>query len=573
MPRTFNNIYQVDQELGQGAFGTVFLAREDVSHRLVAIKQLNSQDATTQAAIVHEVRMVSRVNHPNVVTYHHNFSENGLLFLVMEYCPGGSLRDVIRRGKVNPAEALSWIQTLAEALAVVHAKRIIHHDIKPDNILFADNGTIKLSDFGIANTGGGTRPYMSPEALAWDDNSVLDARVPVYALGVTLMELLVGQNPFFHKSPEEIQAMLDQSDFPIKFLPGWQQEIILKAINKVPELRFQSMGDFAAAIKSKHVPLLLDKDAIRAGQAAERAERSLSVKKWSKAGSLLKFAADKYPTNVNVLRALGRFHLMQEKIDLAKSAYEQAMKLNPRMDVQKDLGWINLALKDYPAAISLLSDHLHRNPSDLEAHNLLLQCFYETDRHDVAISLARSILDIEPNNPCFANNYYIASLLHKMGQKIPPGDILGDCTNEFITYNFSVVNEPVPTYSSQSAPSLKSKLLFMDHRFRKLARAPLFIADDPTAEKEPRQINKSIVTFGREGYSVNDVQIPGQGNVSRRHCVVVSCRNDVWLYDLNSTGTHVNGQRVSGKLPLVGRSLVRIGGKELIITSEKGILL
>jgi serine/threonine protein kinase len=573
MPRTFNNIYKLDRELGQGGFGTVFLAREDVSNRLVAIKQLNSQDATTQAAIVHEVRMVARFNHPNIVTYHHHFSENGLLFLVMEYCAGGSLRDVIRRGKVNPAEALNWIQILAEVLALVHAKRIIHHDIKPDNILFAENGTVKLSDFGIANTGGDTRPYMSPEALAWDDNSVLDARVDIYALGVTLMELLVGQNPFFHKSPEEIQAMHDQSDFPIKSLHGWQQEIILKAINKVPELRFQSMGDFAAAIKSKHVPLLLDKVAILAGQAAERAERSLSVKKWSRAGSLLRFAADKYPTNINVLRALGRFHLMQEKIDLAKSAYEQAMKLNPRMDVQKDLGWINLALKDYPAAISLLSDHLHRNPSDLEAHNLLLQCFYETDRYDVAISLARSILDIEPNNPCFANNYYIASLLHKMGQKIPPGDLLGDYTNEFITYNFSVVNEPVPTYSSQSAPSLKSKLLFMDHRFRKLARTPLFIADDPTAEKEPRQINKSIVTFGREGYSVNDVQIPGQGNVSRRHCVVVSCRNDVWLYDLNSTGTHVNGQRVSGKLPLIGRSIVRIGGKELIITSEKGILL
>lgn len=517
--------------------------------------------------------MVSRFNHPNVVTYHHNFSENGLLFLVMEYCPGGSLRDVIRRGKVNPAEALSWIQTLAEALAVVHAKRIIHHDIKPDNILFAENGTLKLSDFGIANTGGGTRPYMSPEALAWDDNSVLDARVDVYALGVTLMELLVGQNPFFHKSPEEIQAMLDQSDFPIKSLPGWQQEIILKAINKVPELRFQSMGDFAAAIKSKHVPLLLDKDAIRAGQAAERAERSLSVKKWSKAGSLLKFAAGKYPTNINVLRALGRFHLMQEKIDLAKSAYEQAVKLNPRMDVQKDLGWINLALKDYPVAISLLSDHLHRNPSDLEAHNLLLQCFYETDRHDVAISLARSILDIEPNNPCFANNYYIASLLHKMGQKIPPGDFLGDYTNEFITYNSSVVTERLPTYDRQSAPSLKSKLLFMDYRFRKLTRTSLFIADDLAAEKAPREINKSIVMFGREGYPVNDVQIPGTDSVSRRHCVVVSYRNDVWLYDLNSTGTYVNGQRVSGKLPLIGRSTVRIGGKELIITSEKGILL
>jgi serine/threonine protein kinase len=70
MPRTFNNIYKLDRELGQGGFGTVFLAREDVSNRLVAIKQLNSQDATTQAAIVHEVRMVARFNHPNVVTYH-----------------------------------------------------------------------------------------------------------------------------------------------------------------------------------------------------------------------------------------------------------------------------------------------------------------------------------------------------------------------------------------------------------------------------------------------------------------------------------------------------------------------
>src|ERR1035437_3305105 len=75
------------------------------------------------------------------------------------------------------------------------------------------------------------------------------------------------------------------------------------------------------------------------------------------------------------------------------------------------------------------------------------------------------------------------------------------------------------------------------------------------------------------GYPVNDIQIPGRDSVSRRHCVVVSYRNDVWLYDLNSTGTHVNGQRVSGKLPLIGRSTVHIGGKELIITSEKGILL
>lgn len=573
MSQLFNNIYRFERELGKGGFGTVFLAREDVSHRQVAIKQLNSQDADRQRAIIHEMQMVSRFNHPNIITYHHHFSENSLLFLVMEFCAGGSVRDAITRRKISATEALNWIGTLAEALDFVHCKKIIHHDIKPDNILFTENGAIKLSDFGIANTGGGTRAYMSPEALAWDENSVFDARVDIYALGVTLMELLTGRNPFSYKSPEEVQALHDEADFPIKSLPGWQQEIILKAINKVPELRFQSMADFAAAIKSKHVPLLLDKDAIRAGQAAERAERSLSTRKWTRAGSLLKFAADKYPANVNVLRALGRFHLMQQKIGLAKSAYEKAIKLNPRIDVQKDLGWINLALKYYPAAISLLSDHLHRNPSDLEGHNLLLQCFYETDRYEVAVDLARSILDIEPANPCFASNYYIATLLHKAGQPLPPSALLGEYTNEFIAYNFSVVSEPVQTRSWQSPATMKAKLLFMDYRFLKLTRSPLFISEEPTTEKKPRQLTKLIVTFGREGYPVNDVMIPGSSTVSRRHCVVVNSRDDVWLYDLESTGTYVNGERVKGKVPLVGRSIVRIAGKEFVVTNDKDYLL
>jgi tRNA A-37 threonylcarbamoyl transferase component Bud32/Tfp pilus assembly protein PilF len=573
MSKVFNNIYQFERVLGKAGFGTVFLVREDVSDRLVAIKRLNNQDANQQNVIVHEVQMVSRLNHPNIVTYHHNYSEDGLLFLVMEYCAGGSVRDALNSRKVSTSEALSWIQTLAETLDFVHGRKIIHHDIKPDNVLLTENGTVKLSDFGIANSGGGTRAYMSPEALAWDENSVFDARVDIYALGVTLMELLTGENPFFRKSPEEVQAMRDKGDFPIKSLPGWQQEIILKAINKVPELRFQSMSDFAAAIRSKHVPLLLDTDAIRAGQVAERAERSLSTKKWVRAGSLLEFAAEKYPNNVNVLRALGRFHLMQQKIPLAKSAYEKAIKLNPRIDVQKDLGWINLALKDYPAAISLLSDHLHRNPSDLEAHNLLLQCFYETDRHEVAVSLARSILSIEPNNPCFANNYYIASLLHRMGEKIPPSDLFGAYTNEFIAYNFSVVSESALTHDWGSKPTLKSKLLFMDYRFRKLTRSPLFISDEPAATKKLRPTNRFIVTFGREGYSVNDIEVPGSSSISRRHCVVINCRNDVWLYDLASTGTYVNGERVQGKLPLIGRNVVRIGNKEFVITSDKDNLI
>lgn len=186
--------------------------------------------------------------------------------------------------------------------------------------------------------------------------------------------------------------------------------------------------------------------------------------------------------------------------------------------------------------------------------------------------MARSIRDIEPNNPCFANNYYIASLLHRMGQKVPPADLLGEYTNEFIAYNYSVVNESVLTHAWQKHPTLKSKLLFMDYRFRKLTRSTLFISDDPNSKK-PRTAYKLIITFGREGSSVNDLQIAGSTNVSRRHCAVVNCRDDVCLYDLESTGTQVNGQRVKGKTPLVSRNIVRVGNKEFVITNDKDNLI
>jgi hypothetical protein len=164
-------------------------------------------------------------------------------------------------------------------------------------------------------------------------------------------------------------------------------------------------------------------------------------------------------------------------------------------------------------------------------------------------------------------------LLHKTGQNITPGELLGEYTNQFIVYNFSVVSESVPTRTWQSVSTLKSKLLFMDYRFRKLTRGSLFISDNPPVARKPRQINKLLVTFGREGYQGNDFQVGGSSIVSRRHCVVVNCRDDLWLYDLDSVGTYANGERVKGKLPLVGRSIVRIGSKEFVITSDKDNLI
>lgn len=573
MAELYDNKYRFEKELGKGGFGRVFLAREEVSDRLVAIKQLNNTDKEQQEKIIYEIQVVAKFNHPNIVTYHHHFSQDGLLYLVMEYCSGGSLQEKLDVKQVDAVNALLWIQTLAEAFEFVHQKGIIHHDIKPLNILFAENGTIKISDFGVANTGAGTRAFMSPEALNWETDSVQDARVDIYALGVTLMMLLSGANPFYFLSREEIIALHDKGDFPIKKLPNWQQEIILKAINKVPELRFQSMNDFAEGIKAKQVPLVLNKDIIKAGEFAEKAEKLLSTKKWLRAGALLEFAAGQYPNNVNVIRVLGKYYLMQQHISKAKRCYEKALQLNSRLDVQKDLGWLNLAAKKYPIAISLLSDHLHRNPSDYEAYNLLLQCFYETNRYEAGMDLARTLLDINPENSCFANNYYICCCLHNIGETVFPNTVLKAKSNEFVDYNFSIILESEPTHGKDKKPTLKSKLLFMDYRFLKLAVNTLHFVQSNIEDGKIGATTKRIIKFGRKGYDVNDIEVPGGTSISRRHCLIINCKDDVWLYDLDSTGTYVNNELVKDKVPLLGLNTIKIGKAEYQVTTDKDKLL
>lgn len=569
----FDNKYQFEKELGKGGFGRVFLAKEKVSNRLVAIKQLNNKDKKEQENIIHEIQVVAKFNHPNIVTYHHHFSQDELLYLVMEYCSGGSLQNKLDAKNVDAVNALVWVQTLTETFEFVHNKGIIHHDIKPLNILFAENGTIKISDFGVANTGAGTKAFMSPEALDWDRKTITDARVDIYALGVTLMMLLSGNNPFYYLSKEEIIALHDKGDFPIKNLPNWQQEIILKSINKVPELRFQTMKDFSEGIKAKHVPLLLNKDIITAGEFAEKAEKLLSTKKWSRAGTLLEFAEGRYPNNVNVIRVLGKYYLMQQRIEKATKCYEKALKLNSRLDVQKDLGWLNLASKNYPTAISLLSDHLHRNPSDYEAYNLLLQCFYETNRYEAGIDLARTLLDINSDNVCFANNYYICCALQNIGETIFPNTVLKAQSNDFVDYNFSVVLESEPTHSKDKKPTLKSKLLFMDYRFHKMSLNTLHFIQSNTPDGKTGHTEKQIIKFGRKEIEANDVKVPGGTSISRRHCLIINCKDDVWLYDLGSTGTYVNDYLVKDKLPLIGLNTIRIGKFEYQITSDKSKLL
>jgi serine/threonine protein kinase len=571
LQQLYDNRYKFVKHLGLGGFGNVMLAEETHTNDLVAIKQLHNPDKEKQISIIREMQIISRFNHPNIVIYKHHFKQNDQFFMVMEYCPKGSLRKLIPNRKLSNTYVWKWAQTLCETLQYVHEKNITHRDIKPDNILITENNSLKISDFGIANSDRGTIHYLSPEALHNETSSANDPRVDVYALGVTLLELLTGQNPFYRKSLSEILKIHHKKAFGIELLPDWQQEILLKSIEIIPEQRFQSMKDFSTAVRAQAVPIILDREVIKAGDIAEKAARLLQLKKWKRAYSLLDFAEIKFKPSVSIMRLKAKYFLLQQNIEQSRFYYDKALKWNPRIEVQKELGWINLELNNFPLAISHLSDHLHRNSSDIEAYNLLLKCFYETGRFEQAMDLCSALLESFKRNKCLVNNFYISMTLFNKGKtELPLGvSKYDDGRNPFLLYNQSVVNETASSHAFDNKPSLKSKLLFMDYRFIEPKPAKLYITKLGAENHSTKETDLSIIKLGRETFYANEIKIRGGLSVSRRQCVIINQKDDNWLIDLESTGTYVNDQLVIGKQPLIGRSVVRISSSEFEVTNDR----
>jgi tetratricopeptide (TPR) repeat protein len=492
----------------------------------------------------------------------------------MEYCALGSLRSFIGNAKITPVFVWKWMSQLAETLQSVHERKVVHHDIKPDNILVTEDRVLKISDFGIANTNNGTICYLSPEALERKKEYATDVRVDIYALGVTLLELLTGNNPFYGKSRQQILDLHETKEFGLNDLPLWQQELVLKAIAKIPEQRFQSMNEFREAIQARSVPIIFDREVIQAGELAEQAASLMHKKKWQKALSTLDYAEKNLKPNVNVLLQSGRYFLQAQQINKAKAYFDKALKWNPRIDIQKELGKINIELGHYPTAISLLSDRIHRNPSDYEAYNLLLECYYRTGRYEQGMDLAHLQMSVNRSNMCFVNNYYVCAAMHYMGKPIPHTSLRSqDIDNPFLDYNFGVVTEKQLSHNFDKEPHLFSKLLFMDYRFNTFQPSTIYCTASSISHLADSSIGAPIIQFGRDNFTTNDILVPGGAAVSRRHCVMINCKDDVWVYDLNSTGTYVNGIRVMKKMQMVGKNVLRVHKSEFEFTSDKGKLL
>jgi serine/threonine protein kinase/Tol biopolymer transport system component len=264
--------YDIDREIGRGGMATVYLARDLKHERLVAIKVLDPELGAVLGAerFLSEIRVTANLQHPNLLPLFDSGAANGLLYYVMPFVEGESLRHRLDREKQLPVdEGVSIAVAIANALDYAHRHGVIHRDLKPENVLLHD-GQPLVADFGIAlalsKAGGarvtqtglslGTPQYMSPEQATGD--RVIDARSDIYSLGALTYEMLAGEPPHAGSSAQAIIARLMTEDpRPLttvrRSVPEQVEAAVHRAMEKLPADRFSTAKEFADAIHGKAV--------------------------------------------------------------------------------------------------------------------------------------------------------------------------------------------------------------------------------------------------------------------------------------------------------------------------------
>ena len=275
--------YRIQELLGKGGMGVVYLAEDLQLGRKVALKFLASpEDHHYRARFLREARAVSRLSHPHIATLHdYGETPEGEPFIVMEFINGQTLGEVLNAGEISLVESLRIIEAISEALGAAHAQGIIHRDIKPSNVM-VDRKVVKVLDFGLAkqvhqeltpasdpdadtmfavhtrsDVVVGTPLYLSPEQAT---SGTVDARSDLFALGALLYECITGRPAFAGGSVWEIGVQVIKVDPPKPStinpqVPPELDSITMKALEKKPDDRFQSADEMTAELRSLRATL------------------------------------------------------------------------------------------------------------------------------------------------------------------------------------------------------------------------------------------------------------------------------------------------------------------------------
>jgi eukaryotic-like serine/threonine-protein kinase len=257
--------YRVGSWIARGGMATVYLGTDTKLDRTVALKVAHAElagDPDFARRFTGEARSVARLSSPNVVGVYDQGCDGDILYLVMEYVPGQTLREFMRaRGRLAPHEALDIIGGVLAGLAAAHEAGIVHRDVKPENVLLGNGNTIKVADFGLARAASGashtrtgliigTAAYLAPEQVT---RSASDARTDVYAAGVMLYEMLTGEQPHTGETPLAVahKHVSDAVPAPSSLVPGLPRSLdalVALATDRDPGLRPGNAGEFLRAV-------------------------------------------------------------------------------------------------------------------------------------------------------------------------------------------------------------------------------------------------------------------------------------------------------------------------------------
>ena len=264
--RLLDGRYAVTARIAHGGMATVYVATDTRLDRQVALKVMHAELARDDDFVrrfIGEAKSVARLSHPNVVGVYDQGADGPLLYLVMEYVPGRTLKDMLReRGRFSPAEALEIMSGVLDGLAAAHLSGITHRDVKPENVLLTGDGRIKVADFGLARAHAaaghtqrglliGTVAYLPPEQVTGD---VTGPRGDVYSAGVMAFELLTGRQPFTGDNPLSIAYQHVNRDVPAPSMlapgiPAAVDQLVLAATSRDPAQRPADAGEFARAVR------------------------------------------------------------------------------------------------------------------------------------------------------------------------------------------------------------------------------------------------------------------------------------------------------------------------------------
>ena len=261
--------YRITEKLGAGGMGIVYKALDTKLQRTIALKFLPEGVAVStedKQNLLREARAASALDHPNIGVIHGlEESEDGQLFIVMQYYDGETLAQKISRGVIPACESLDLAIQIASGLGAAHAHNIVHRDIKPSNIIITRANVAKIVDFGLARvvasisatqsiSATGTLPYMAPEQILGQS---IDQRSDIWALGIIIVQMITGSHPFVRPSTAAMTfAILNQPPAALELVPGPLQPILYRALSKKPENRYPRADEMLRDLETARAQIM-----------------------------------------------------------------------------------------------------------------------------------------------------------------------------------------------------------------------------------------------------------------------------------------------------------------------------